>query len=169
LAKLVIYEELDGEETIFEDFELSIQRILIGSSEDNNLVLDIPDIDPSHASLELRNDRWVIQDLGGPGGTVVNGEQVDGPRPLRDNDLIELHTLRIRFLEDNQSVEDTPEETIELALDEIHPEPKKEMSGSLWFGTVAGITLIVIFVIVFILIILAYLGIINLSDLLPLA
>ncbi|MCB0225491.1 MAG: FHA domain-containing protein, partial [Anaerolineae bacterium] len=62
MAKLVIYEEIEGAETIFEDFQLSAHRILIGSSEDNNLVLDIPDIDPTHASLEFRNDHWVIQD-----------------------------------------------------------------------------------------------------------
>ena len=168
MAKLVIYEELDGEETIFENFELSIQRILIGSGEDNNLVLDIPDIDPVHASLELRNDHWVIQDLGGPGGTLVNGEQVDGPHHLEDNDLIELQTLKIRF-QDEEVIYEEAEDTTEFDLDEISGHKQREMSSGVWFGTVAGITLAVIFAIVFVLVVLAYFDVLQLADLLPLS
>ncbi len=170
MAKLVIYEELDGEETIFEDFELSIHRILIGSHDDNNLVLDIPDIDPVHASLELRNDFWVLQDLGGPGGTLVNGLLVDGPTELNHNDLIELHTLKIRF-EDEHLINSTivDEETAEF--DEISLEAEEPavapIRGRVWFGTIAGLTLVFIFTIIFGLIILDYLDVLKLSDLLP--
>ena len=66
MARLVIYEELDTDDTVFETFELSSSRILIGSDHDNHLVLDMPDVDMTHASLELRDNHWFLQDLGGP-------------------------------------------------------------------------------------------------------
>jgi len=166
LAKLVIYEELEGEETIFEDFDLSSHRIIIGSSDDSNLILDMPDIDPSHASLEFRNDHWVIQDLGGPGGTLLNGINVDGPQPLQDNDLIELNSVKIRFIE-HEAIEEDDEDTAVLEDTELAPRPAKPVSGRVWFGTIAGITLVVIFAIVLILAIADFLEIIRLADLIP--
>lgn len=168
MAKLVIYEELEGEETIFEDFELSAHRIIIGSSEDCNLILDMPEVDLSHASLEFRNDHWVIQDLGGPGGTVLNGEIVDGPRRLKDNDLIELQSVKIRFLERKEAVNTDEEDT--AILDEMTPpppQPRKSISGRVWFGTIAGVTLIVIFAIVLLLVIADYLNLLRIADLIP--
>ncbi|MCB0156299.1 MAG: FHA domain-containing protein [Anaerolineae bacterium] len=172
MAKLVIYEEIEGAETIFEDFQLSAHRILIGSSEDNNLVLDIPDIDPTHASLEFRNDHWVIQDLGGPGGTVLNGRQVDGPLTLHHNDLIELNTIKMRFyLEETVEATDTQQMAAHTA--EPHPQPKAKpakqevvISGRVWFGTVAMMTIGVIVVIVILLAVADYLDLLSIADLL---
>ena len=86
MARLIIYENSNGESPIFETFELATTRILIGSDPDNNLILQAPSIDPSHASLELRNDSWVLQDLGGPGGTDVNGQLIAGPYQLSHNE-----------------------------------------------------------------------------------
>ena len=61
MAKLVIYQDIeDDEEPILDDFELVTQRLLIGSGLDNDLVLDAPNIDPTHASMEFRNEYWVL-------------------------------------------------------------------------------------------------------------
>jgi hypothetical protein len=168
LAKLVIYEDLEGEETIFEDFELSTHRILIGSSEDNNLVLDMPDIDPTHASMELRNDHWVIQDLGGPGGTMVNNEQVDGPHRLHHNDLIELNSLKMRFYENDLTGGEVDSHLLEDDFFEEDFAPEVVVSGRIWFGTIAGITLVVIFIILLTLVVLDYFSVLKIIDLLPL-
>lgn len=167
MAKLVIYEELDGEETIFEDFDLTAHRIIIGSSDDSNLILDLPDIDPAHASLEFRNDHWVIQDLGGPGGTILNGVTVDGPQRLRDNDLIELNTVRIQFVEDDYGGIVDEEDTAILDDLEEGPRPAKPVSGRIWFGTIAGMTVAIIFAILLIFIALHVFGVMDIFDLLP--
>jgi pSer/pThr/pTyr-binding forkhead associated (FHA) protein len=172
LAKLVIYEEIYGEETIFEDFELSTHRILIGSSEDNNLVLDIPDIDPTHASLEFRNEHWVIQDLGGPGGTVLNGEQVDRPLTLHHNDLIELNSIKMRF-HLQEEVAEVAEEEEEDETDETPPlpdtvkkvKPEAVISGRVWFSTVAVMTIGVLFVIAILFAVADYLDLLSIADL----
>jgi pSer/pThr/pTyr-binding forkhead associated (FHA) protein len=162
VAKLVIYEEVEGEETIFEDFELSTNRILIGSGSDNHLILDAPDIDPAHASLELRNDDWILQDLGGPGGTLVNGQSIDGPYRLQNNDFIELGTIKLRFQADQFELEEEGS-----AEEETSPEDEEHISGRVWFAAIAGGTLAAIFIILLLLIIADFLGILKISDLLP--
>ncbi|GAB4417859.1 MAG: hypothetical protein Fur0044_13660 [Anaerolineae bacterium] len=163
MAKLVIYEEAD-EETVFEDFELLSNRILIGSSPDNQLVLDAPNIDPAHASLELRHDHWILQDLGGPGGTVVNGITVEGPYYLQHNDLIELADIKIRFRDQNSGPETEPEPPAE---EEVYSATEPIIKGRVWFAKVAAGTLAVLFLILLILVIGHYAGLLNMADLLP--
>lgn len=164
MAKLIIYEEMAGESTVFEDFELLANRILIGSSPDNQLVLDAPEIDPAHASLELRFDHWVLQDLGAPGGTAVNGQTVDGPYHLRHNDLIELGSVKMRFYDLEVQLEETNEP---LPEPEIETRPGVQASGRVWFAKVAISTGVVILLILLLLIFGQYLGLLHLGDLLP--
>jgi hypothetical protein len=164
LAKLIIYEEAAGEETVFEDFELLANRILIGSSPDNQLVLDAPDIDPAHASLELRHDRWILQDLGAPGGTAVNGIPIAGPYYLQHNDLIELGSIKLKFREFEPQAEVEPEA---LEKESMQFEDAPPLKGRVWFAKVAAGTMAVIFVILLVLIIGHYWGLLNMTDLLP--
>ncbi|GIK41251.1 MAG: hypothetical protein BroJett011_50840 [Chloroflexota bacterium] len=164
MAKLIIYEEAAGEDTVFEDFELLANRILIGSSPDNQLVLDAPDIDPAHASLELRLDRWILQDLGAPGGTAVNGITIEGPYYLQHNDLIELGSIKLKFREFEPQGETEPER---LAPEPAHLDSVPPLKGRVWFAKVAAGTVAVIFLILLILIIGHYWGLLNMTDLLP--
>lgn len=163
MAKLIIYEEVVDEETIFEDFELLINRILIGSSSDNQLVLEAPDIDPTHASLELRHDHWILQDLGGPGGTVVNGITIVGPYYLQHDDLIELGSVKLRFRDIAPEVEVEHEPREET----IPPDAGTHPSGRVWFAKVASGTAAIIFMLLLILIVAHYFGLLNVADLLP--
>jgi hypothetical protein len=164
LAKLIIYEEAAGEEMVFEDFELLTNRILIGSSPDNQLVLDAPDIDPAHASLELRHEHWILQDLGGPGGTVVNNITIEGPYYLQHDDLIELGSIKIKFREFEPLVELEPEP---LEKESLQFDPEPPLKGRVWFAKVAAGTLVAIFLILLILIIGHYWGGLNMTDLPP--
>lgn len=163
MAKLIIYEDFENEETIIEDFELVTQRILIGSGPDNELVLDAPDVQSSHASLELRDDHWVLQDLGGPGGTLANGEVIDGPFQLHHGDLIEFGIVKIRF-HDEQAQE--AQATAEKEPDE-DAKADVQIKGRVWFAAVAGGTLAIIFFILLLLIIGDYVGLLHITDLLP--
>ena len=163
MAKLIIYQDVAGTESIFEDFELTTNRILIGSGSDNHLVLDSPDVDSAHASLELRNDSWIIQDLGGPGGTRVNQTQIEGPYRLHDDDLIELAGIKLRFFDDEW--ETASEEVLEE--EEEPKDSSSHISGRVWFATLAGGTVAVIFIILFLLIVADMLGVLSIADLLP--
>ena len=165
MARLVIYEELDKDDTVFETFELTSSRILIGSDQENHLVLDMPEIDMTHASLELRDNHWFLQDLGGPGGTAVNGQEIEGPYMLRNNDIIELSFIKMRFENNERGVtqdfpRDVPEE--EQKLREERPP-----SGRLWFVGLAILTIGTIIVILILMAVAHFLGLISLGDLLP--
>lgn len=164
MASLIIYEESDAQETIFETYELTDTSILIGSDPDNHLILDTPDIDPSHASLELRDRHWVIQDLGGPGGTAVNGEIIEGPFTLYHGDIIELNQIKIKFQDPERgTTKEFPREEAGHE-DDAHVSPLK---GRVWFAGIAGITLLLIVVILVLIIAAHLLGIISMTDLLP--
>jgi pSer/pThr/pTyr-binding forkhead associated (FHA) protein len=163
LAKLIIYEDEAGEEMIFEDFDLLTNRILIGSSPDNQLVLEAPDIDPAHASLELRYDHWILQDLGAPGGTAVNGLTIEGPYFLQHDDLIELGQIKLRFREMELPAEAEPEPVEE----QLQPDVDPPVKGRIWFAKVASSTILVIIMILLLLITAHYFGLLNMADLLP--
>jgi hypothetical protein len=161
MAKLVIFEDYANGDPIFEDFDLTAHQILIGSGRDNDLVLEAPDIDPTHASLEWRQAFWILQDLGGPGGTVVNGTEIAGPFQLHHGDLIELGHVKLRF-EDSES----PVEVAETPSSPL-AEAEAPMRGRVWFAGVAGITLVVILLILLLLFLADYLGFLEVFDLLP--
>jgi pSer/pThr/pTyr-binding forkhead associated (FHA) protein len=50
-----------------------------------------------HARVTVAGDRAVVEDLGSRNGTSVNGEQVAGPRELRDGDVIEVGASRLTY------------------------------------------------------------------------
>ncbi|MEW5960985.1 MAG: FHA domain-containing protein [Chloroflexota bacterium] len=162
MAKLVIFEDYANGESVFEDFDLTAHQILIGSGRDNELVLEAPDVDPTHASLELRQEQWVLQDLGGPGGTRVNGTEIAGPFQLHHGDLIELGPVKLKF-EDNA----TPVEAAAGTVPATSAQPETEIRGRVWFAGVAGITLAVILLLVLLLVLADYLGFLEVFDLLP--
>jgi predicted component of type VI protein secretion system len=164
VAKLVIYEEIKGQETVFEDFEFLVNRILIGSAPENHLVLDSPDIAAVHASLELRHEDWVLQDLGGATGTQVNQNLIDGPYRLQHGDFIELGHIKMKF-EDQGEAEVEEEE--EFSPETTMPQEGASISGGVWLATLAGGTLAFIFIILFLLIVADILGVIKINDLLP--
>ena len=142
MASLIIYEESDGEETIFETYELTDMSILIGSDADNHLVLDTPDVDSNHASLELRDGRWVLQDLGGPGGTAVNGQIIEGPFTLYHADLIELNRIKLKFHDPERGVTKEFPRKDDAAYEENDVEAV-HIKGRVWCAGLAVVSLIV--------------------------
>lgn len=66
--------------------------------------LDLADYDRGHASrrhavIERRGDQYVLTDVGSVNGTVLNGLplQAHQARPLRNNDLVEIGEVKLRF------------------------------------------------------------------------
>ncbi len=168
MAKLIIYEETHHADTVFEAFELSETRILIGADHDNQLILQAPEIDATHASLELREHHWFLQDLGGPGGTSVNGRLIQGPCLLHHDDLIELGPVKMRFhnLERGVTREVLLGEVAEITED-LPEAVEVVVSGRVWFATLAGFTIIIILGLVALLLIAYFLGLLTLADIIP--
>jgi hypothetical protein len=69
----------------------------IGRSRDCDIVLEDPGISRRHAQLRRAGEGFAIQDLGSTNGLLVNGERLEGDRPLRSGDVIELGSTEVVF------------------------------------------------------------------------
>ena len=82
--------------------DINKPQMLIGSAPDCDIIFQNQLISSRHAELMLRSDGscW-IRDLNSRNGTSVNGMELmmDGERMLKDNDVITIAYLEIRFLD----------------------------------------------------------------------
>jgi hypothetical protein len=66
-------------------------RIRIGRAPDNDVVLAEGGVSAYHAQITpASSGGWTLQDLGGPSGTIVNGERVMGTTDLKPGDRITI-------------------------------------------------------------------------------
>src|SRR5262245_28350705 len=82
-AKLII--RLRGQ--VEQEKELAA-GISIGSALDNSFRILDPDIARYHASIDLRDNNFWLNDLGSQAGTTLNGVRVTSAHKLADGDLI---------------------------------------------------------------------------------
>lgn len=52
-----------------------------------------------HASISQQGRTLVIEDLGSTNGTYLNGEQLTGPQPLHDGDVIRIGDSEFTYLQ----------------------------------------------------------------------
>lgn len=57
-----------------------------------------PQIAPQHARIIIHQNRHVLQDMGTPAGTLLNGQPVQ-QAVLKDGDIIQIASIRIQFFE----------------------------------------------------------------------
>ena len=68
---------------------VGVERLSIGSAEDNDIVVRTPDMDPHHAAIEVSGGHYVLTAVT-RNPPVVNGKLVDGPRRLYNGDVVDL-------------------------------------------------------------------------------
>jgi len=81
-------------------YPLDGERVKIGRSPDNDLVLAHARVSRHHAVIERRGRGWRVRDLGSSNGTRLNGEDAID-RDLRHGDRIQLHQLVLTFVDDS--------------------------------------------------------------------
>ncbi|MGQ0673210.1 MAG: FHA domain-containing protein [Hyphomicrobium sp.] len=93
-------EMLDGNAS---RYPLQTTNVRIGRHRDNDICLRNDSISRRHAVLHFNSDtrRFVITDLGGGNGVVVNKSKFT-TRELSDGDLVELGEVRLRFQADRE-------------------------------------------------------------------
>jgi pSer/pThr/pTyr-binding forkhead associated (FHA) protein len=72
--------------------------LTIGRSSSVDLQLDAQNVSGRHCTISMRNDAWLVHDLGSSNGTVVNDRMVEH-RALGHGDLICLGSAVIIFLQ----------------------------------------------------------------------
>lgn len=59
--------------------------------------IDDPSVSRRHARIRVEGERATIRDLGSKNGTLVNGEPVEGDRPLADGDEVQIGRAKMTF------------------------------------------------------------------------
>ncbi len=72
--------------------------IVIGRSPDADLVIADDFVSSIHAKVVPSGDGAVVEDLGSTNGTIVNGQPATRPLPVREGDLIEFGTNRLKVV-----------------------------------------------------------------------
>lgn len=70
---------------------------LIGRDKAAAVCLDAASVSRHHARILVEGPRATLEDLGSKNGTRLNGEQVRGPRRLRDGDAVRLGDVQLLF------------------------------------------------------------------------
>ncbi len=83
-----------------QDFELTKPQMVIGRTDDNDVVINHRSISRNHAKVVREPDtgRYTISDLASSNGVRVNGEEY-GKVELRRGDMVDLGHVRMRFVE----------------------------------------------------------------------
>lgn len=84
------------------------QRVEIGASltmgrdPSCRLISSDPGVSGRHATFRVDGEKALVEDLGSTNGTIVNGERIEAPRVLQNDDLIQVggELLRFRWSDD---------------------------------------------------------------------
>ena len=69
----------------------------LGRKLTNGVVLDDATVSGEHAILYLRDGQWYVRDAGSTNGTLVNGQDVVAPSPVRPGDVLQLGGVQLRL------------------------------------------------------------------------
>ncbi len=72
-------------------------EVVIGRSSECQWAIPSSGISRKHARVSRHGTDVMIEDLGSSNGTFVNNERLSAPRALRDQDLVRLGSVEIRF------------------------------------------------------------------------
>jgi pSer/pThr/pTyr-binding forkhead associated (FHA) protein/tetratricopeptide (TPR) repeat protein len=79
------------------EFEIDDDDVVLGRTDDSNIVIDHRSISRQHARISLENGTWMLADAGSSNGIKVNGEEYR-QTALRKGDIIELGHVKLRFV-----------------------------------------------------------------------
>jgi predicted component of type VI protein secretion system len=78
-------------------FSLDTDRVTIGSSLTNDVVIDEPSVSRLHAIMQVVGDTWVVEDCGSRNGTFVAGRRIPTMHALRSGDELKLGRVLLRL------------------------------------------------------------------------
>jgi len=125
------------------EFELSRPQMIIGRTDENDIVVNHRSISRNHAKLvrEPETGRYTISDLQSSNGVRVNGQDY-GKVELRRGDVIDLGHVRLRFVE--------PGEDFEFARDAVITDvPDAGGRGRMILAVVLGVIVLAVVAAVF--------------------
>lgn len=106
------------------------ERLSVGRTKENNLVIDDQSISKMHAALVLNSDKQLlVADTGSTNGTFINGQRIAYGRAflIKDGDKISFGTVGVAFEHLKKEVEEFPPEqdfnTQKVSVEELPSMP----------------------------------------------
>jgi len=97
----VVWAQLTSRE---ESFDIGRNRVIIGRSQEADVVMPFDDMSRRHALLYREGGQTWIRDLSSANGTTVNGSPVsDGATPVEHGSIVTLAAHRYRFVESSNA------------------------------------------------------------------
>jgi len=128
------------------EFELTTNLYVIGRSSESNLRIDDPSLSRAHARIDGDEGKWTISDLDSINGILVNGLKRDDYL-LKPGDVVELGTVRLRFVAPGEPYDFRPEEALPSVVPP-QPRPRSRRLRIWLIGAVAGLALLVVLAVV---------------------
>ena len=75
----------------------------LGKGDANDIVIDEAGVNGFHADLKVDGDQVSITDINSEAGTLVNGEKISHPTPLRAGDIIVIQGVEMEVVEEDDS------------------------------------------------------------------
>jgi ABC transport system ATP-binding/permease protein len=94
-----------------QEIDLTANLYVIGRSEEANCQINDPSISRAHARMDGDEGKWTISDLDSINGIQINGQKKDD-YVLKAGDVIELGTVRMRFVAPGEPYEFKPEDKV---------------------------------------------------------
>ena len=69
-------------------YPLEGPELFIGREQNNDIIINDPEVSRRHAQLFSKGGSYTIEDLGSTNGTCVNGQRITGPTVLRGGETI---------------------------------------------------------------------------------
>jgi pSer/pThr/pTyr-binding forkhead associated (FHA) protein len=104
--------------------------LLIGRSRECDVCLADTSVSRNHARVFLDYGDAVVEDLGTPNGTLVNGERITGKVRLKPGDLIQIAGERVRVMETNPL--DDYAATTRVRMDDVIKEESATPTTNSW-------------------------------------
>lgn len=70
----------------------------IGRTQDNNIVLDSEYVSGYHARIYMKNNAFVLKDMGSTNGTFLNGMRVEKSVVIKNNDLLGIGGIEFKVI-----------------------------------------------------------------------
>ena len=100
---VVLSEQLRGQM-----FELKLDEITIGRSDERTICLKDPTVSTLHCKITRSGDKLIIADAGSTNGTKVNGAPLSGDYELQNGDIVRIGAFELLF--------DTEDKTMTMSI-----------------------------------------------------
>lgn len=107
------------------EFALTEPEVVIGRTDENGIVINHRSISRSHARITMEGGVCRLHDLESANGVRVNAEDYKEVE-LRRGDLVELGTVRLRFVAAGEAYQFDADATVQI--DAFHEEPEERRS-----------------------------------------